>query len=294
MAHPATIFLNLLELTPKKTASILNTFKNLDQILQLKALEFKKAHLINDKDVEGIRQLKNSKVFESELELIKKFKIETIDLFDKAYPELLKEISHPPLVLYLKGDRNLLKEYCLSIVGTRLATLYGLSMAEKFSKELAGLSLVIVSGLARGIDTKVHQTALKYGKTIAVLGSGLLNIYPKENQILARQITSSGALISEFPLRTPPAKENFPRRNRIISGLSKGTLVIEAALRSGALITAGFALEQNREVFALPGKASSPLSYGTHGLIKAGAKLVDSVNDILDELNLKLIPVPDR
>jgi len=225
---------------------------------------------------------------EKEIEEAKKENIKIIDFFSPFYPSLLKEIPSPPLVLYVKGKREVLTKFCFAIVGTRLASLYGKMMAEKIASTLASLGLVIVSGLARGIDTYAHQGALKEGITVAVLGSGLLNIYPKENISLAKKITEKGAVISEFPLRMPPFRRNFPQRNRIISGVSYGVLVVEAPGRSGALITARFALEQNREVFALPGEAFSPTSKGTHFLIKEGAKLVDSLEDILEELNLEL------
>jgi len=233
-------------------------------------------------------QLSERKWAEEELEKAKKENIEVIDFFSPFYPSLLKEIGCPPLVIYVRGEKESLNKRCFAIVGTRLASLYGKMMAEKIAFSLASLGLVIVSGLARGIDTYAHKGALKGGLTIAVLGSGLLNIYPKENLTLAEKIAEKGALVSEFPLEEPPFKKNFPQRNRIISGLSEGVLVAEAPQRSGALITARFALEQNREVFALPGEAFSPLSKGTHLLIKEGAKLVDSLEDILEELNLNL------
>ncbi len=202
---------------------------------------------------------------------------------------LLKEIANPPLVLYVKGKEEILKELLLAIVGSRLPSAYGRGMAYDYASQLSLLGIGVVSGLARGIDTAAHQAAVKNKGTVAVLGSGLLHIYPQENSPLAEEITRNGALVSEFPLKTSPLKDNFPRRNRIISGLCRGVLVIEAALRSGALITARLACEQNREVFALPGKADSDLSKGTHKLIKEGAKLVDSLEDILEELNLQQI-----
>ncbi|MCM8823333.1 MAG: DNA-processing protein DprA [Candidatus Omnitrophica bacterium] len=261
-------------------------FPHPKDILKAKTSDFLSIGLKN-REVEKILEFRDSQDLGREIKLIEKNGISIVDFFDDDYPPLLREIEHPPLVLYLKGDKKVLKEFCFAIVGTRLPTLYGLAMAEKFSFSLAGLGIVIVSGLAKGIDTAVHKGALRGGRTIAVLGSGLLNIYPKENKNLAEDIIVKGAVISEFPLEEPPLKENFPRRNRIISGLSKGVLVVEAALKSGALITARYALEQNREVFAIPGKADSPLSEGTHLLIKEGAKLVDSLKDVLEELDIE-------
>ncbi len=218
---------------------------------------------------------------EIEMEKAQTAGVEIIDLDSPAYPPLLKEIATGPLVLYVKGEVEILKSFCLAIVGTRLPTLYGIDMAKKFSYALSSLGITVVSGLARGIDHAAHQGALAGGKTIAVLGSGLNHVYPKENEKLSRLISRRGALVSEFPLDEGPRKEYFPQRNRIVSGLSRGVLVVEAALRSGALITAGYALEQNREVFALPGQANSPKSRGTHKLIKEGAGLIDSLEDIL-------------
>jgi len=212
-------------------------------------------------------------------------KIITTD--DAEYPANLKNIYDPPIVLYVKGA--LMREDALSvgIVGSRRASFYGLSAAEKFAFELAEKGITIISGLARGIDTCAHKGALKAkARTIAVIGSGFKHLYPEENKGLAEEIAQRGAVISEFPLNTEPFRQNFPRRNRVISGLSLGVLVIEAARNSGALITADFALEQGREVFALPGKVDSATSFGTNALIKQGAKLVSCIEDILEEIAL--------
>ncbi|MBU0694284.1 MAG: DNA-processing protein DprA [Candidatus Omnitrophica bacterium] len=286
MAKEGSIFLNLLNLSPKKIEDIIFAFKDPQRILDVKRRDLRGILSLRDNDAEEILTAQNSGVLDRELGLISKEKIEVIDIFDENYPSFLKEISYPPLVLYIKGDSGVLNKTLFAIVGTRIPTFYGISMAEDFSCKLSSLGFVIVSGLARGIDTAAHKGAIKKGETVAVLGSGLLNIYPGENKKLAQKISEKGAIISEFPLGEPPLRENFPRRNRIVSGLSRGVLVVEAAIRSGALITARLALEQNREVFALPGKADSPLSKGTHSLIKEGAKLVDSLEDILEELNM--------
>lgn len=288
MAKTGSIFLNLIKsLSPKKIEDIISHFEDTEKILSVRDNDLRRTPSLNDKDIRAIINTLNSGSLEKELKLIEKEKITVIDIFEPSYPALLKEISHPPLVLYLKGDIAALNKFLFAIVGTRIPTLYGISMAQDFSQRLASLGLVIVSGLARGIDTAAHRGALKTGQTLAVLGSGLANIYPRENKKLFEQITAKGAVISEFPLNEPPLKENFPRRNRIVSGLCRGVLIVEAAEKSGALITAHLALEQNREVFAIPGKADSPLSKGAHLLIKEGAKLVDCLEDILEELSIE-------
>ena len=227
-----------------------------------------------------------------ELLSAQKLNLRIITLEDADYPENLKDIPSPPIVLYVKGSLEGEDKLAVGIVGSRRASFYGLSSSERFSASLAGCGLTIVSGMARGIDTAAHLGALKAGgRTIAVIGSGFRNIYPQENMELADRIARSGAVISEFPLDTKPLKENFPRRNRVISGLSLGVLVVEAARNSGALITADFALEQGRDVFALPGKVDSDNSFGTNELIKQGAKLVSSKEDILEEI---LVPCRNR
>jgi len=216
----------------------------------------------------------------------KKAGLEIITLFDEVYPLNLKQIPGLPIVLYVSGKITGVDNLSLGIVGSRRASLYGLSSAEKFAAELALNNLTIVSGMARGVDTYAHHGALKVsGRTIAVMGSGFNHIYPPENRGLADRISKSGAVVSEFPMDTKPLAQNFPRRNRLISGLSLGVLVTEAARNSGALITVDFALEQGREVFALPGRIDSCGSMGTNDLLKQGAKLVTCSEDILEELN---------
>jgi DNA processing protein len=203
---------------------------------------------------------------------------------DRDYPGNLKFIYDPPIVLYVKGKLLPQDNLGLAVVGSRRASLYGLSCAEKFAGDLSANGFTVISGMARGIDTAAHQGAIKFkGRTIAVIGSGILNIYPRENLELAEQIAGCGAVISEFPLEAQPLKQNFPRRNRLISGLSLGVLVVEACRNSGALISADFALEQGREVFAIPGKVDSLSSFGTNCLIQQGAKLVSGIEDILEE-----------
>ena len=207
---------------------------------------------------------------------------------DQEYPKLLREIHDPPPILYVSGDLKP-EERFFAIVGSRKASPYGLKVASEMAEALATYGLTIVSGFARGIDTASHQGALRAkGRTVAVLGSGLSKIYPPENRDLAGEVSLSGALVSEFPMTYPVLPENFPRRNRLISGVSLGVLVVEADEKSGALITADCALEQGREVFAIPGRIDSSLSRGTHRLIQQGAKLVREVTDILEELKVPM------
>lgn len=215
-----------------------------------------------------------------------------ITFADSDYPSLLLNIADPPPILYLKGRRELLNSHALAVVGSRSATPAGLANAEAFSEAASNAGLCIISGMALGVDAAAHRGGLRgISASIAVVGTGLDIVYPASNRKLAHELAEKGALISEFPLGTPPIGGNFPRRNRIISGMSNGCLVVEAAFQSGSLITARQALEQGREVFAIPGSIHSPLSKGCHALIKQGAKLVESADDILDELGY--LPVRD-
>ena len=206
---------------------------------------------------------------------------------DPDYPVLLRQIPAPPPLLYVHGDTSILGEPQLAMVGSRNPSASGQRTATEFAQHLSTAGLIITSGLALGIDAASHQGALDTGSpTIAVMGTGLDRVYPARNRDLARQIAEQGALVSEFPVGTPPLAENFPRRNRIISGLSLGTLVVEAALRSGSLISARNAGEQGREVFAIPGSIHNPLARGCHHLIRQGAKLVETAQDVIDELGI--------
>ena len=206
-------------------------------------------------------------------------------LADADYPKTLLEIADPPAMLYCKGRRSLLSQPCLGVVGSRNATPQGVRDAEAFAQTLSDAGLTIVSGLALGIDAAAHRGGLAgAGSSVAIIGTGLDRIYPARNKALAHRLAENGLIVSEFALGTPPLPGHFPRRNRLISGLSRGVLVVEAAPNSGSLITARVATEQGREVFAIPGSIHSPLSRGCHALIKQGAKLVESAADILDEL----------
>jgi DNA processing protein len=226
-----------------------------------------------------------------ELDLLARHGITALPLPDPAYPTLLREIYLPPSLLYVRGTLTPADEWAIAIVGTRKATSYGLQATNKLAGDLARQKITIISGLARGIDTAGHQAALNAnGRTIAVLGCGLDMVYPPENAKLAARMCEQGALVSDFPLGTQPEASNFPARNRLISGLARGVLVIEAPAQSGALITTRFALEQNRDVFALPGSIFSRASDGTNQLIQDGAKLVMQATDILEELQMQQAP----
>jgi DNA processing protein len=209
-----------------------------------------------------------------------------VALGDADFPQLLLQIPDPPPLLYVKGDCALLNRFALAIVGSRNATAQGIANAEEFAHSLSDAGITVVSGLALGVDAAAHRGGLAgAASSIAVVGTGLDIVYPARNRALAHALAERGALISEFPLGAPALASNFPRRNRVISGISRGCLVVEAALQSGSLITARLANEQGREVFALPGSIHSPLAKGCHRLIKQGAKLVDNANDILEEFD---------
>ncbi len=225
-----------------------------------------------------------------ELEKAERNNYSILTLHDADYPELLRHIADPPPVLYVYG-KLLRHEPAVAVVGSRKATAYGMNSARKIAGGLAEHGWTIVSGLARGIDTAAHKAALKRGtRTIAILGTGLNVIYPKQNRQLFHEIPENGALVSEFFLDTEPRAHHFPVRNRIISGLCYGTVVVEASRRSGALITARLALEQGREVFAVPGSISSPASKGTHFLIRQGARLIENADQVTDELAAQIEP----
>ena len=249
--------------------------------------------------VESISSGSSLEAAEKEIEAAARLGCRMVAFPDERYPALLKQIADPPLVLYVQGDESALGRHAVAMVGTRRPTAYGMSVAHRLASDLAERQLVIVSGLARGIDSAAHRGALEAGgKTIAVLGSGLDIVYPRENGRLAERVRGQGALISEFPLGTAPVPENFPIRNRVISGLALGAIIVEAAEYSGSLITARLALEQNREVFAVPGNITAAQSFGPNLLIKQGAKLVDQWLDVFEEfppsIRAELVPVLER
>jgi DNA processing protein len=262
-----------------------------------KPSEVFKAGLNGLMEVSGIGSLKAKSIssfsdwskVDKIIEQIYKSNMKVINYTDDTYPELLKQIHDPPILLFIKGQLIPADKLAIAVVGTREVTSYGRDVTQRLSTALAEMGITIVSGLARGVDTIAHLSALDAGgRTIAVLGSGLDIIYPYENKGLFNRIIEQGAVISEFLPGTPPQKYNFPARNRIVSGLSLGVLVTEAPMQSGALITAQHAIDQNREVFAVPGNIMSNKADGNHKLIKDGAKFVSSVEDILIEIGLKI------
>jgi DNA processing protein len=210
--------------------------------------------------------------------------VEIVDILDPAYPVLLREIFDPPIILYIRGKKWNAELPQVAVVGTRRPTGYGLNCAERLAEDLAARGLAVTSGLARGLDAAAHRGALRAGTTYAVFGSGLDFVYPKENRGLADLVEKNGAVISEFPLGTPPSPQNFPIRNRIIAGMSLGVVVVEAAEYSGSLITVRLGLEGGREIFAVPGNITSAQSFGPHALIRQGAKLVAGWQDVVEEL----------
>jgi len=272
-----------------KLSQLREHFTTLEHAWKSSTGELRKAGL-DSKSAGTIVNLRPRISLDAEMENLKRYKIEVLTCDSPGYPQKLKEIYDYPPVLYMRGNLLPEDECCLAVVGTRRASVYGRQVTEEIVGDLARNRVTIVSGLARGIDSVAHRAALEAnGRTIAVFACGLDIVYPAENAKLAREIMAHGALLSEYPLGTRPKADNFPRRNRIMSGLSLGVLVVEAGESSGALITANQALEQNRDVFAVPGSIISPASKGTNHLIQEGAKLVQDHVDILEELNLAMV-----
>ncbi len=272
-----------------RIAKLLERFGSLERIFKAGEEELAVTENIGKILASKIKNFIDSADIDQELRLIKKHGVRIITFLDKEYPDNLRNTHSPPMLLYIKGEILPKDNLAIGMVGSRRASLYGMDTAEKLSFELCARGITVVSGLARGIDSSSHRGALKAGgRTVAVLGSGIANIYPEEHSKMADEISLNGAVISEFPMTMIPDRRNFPARNRIISGLSLGVVVVEAAGKSGALITADFAAEQGREVFAVPGKINSYTSKGTNNLIKEGARLVESVEDIIEELNLEV------
>jgi DNA processing protein len=269
--------------------SLLSTFGLPTNVLN--ATRSQLCRVVPDALAAGILKRDSGSEVEKALQWAAQPEHKVLTLADTEYPKQLLEIADPPALLYVGGNAKLLSSRALAVVGSRNATPQGLKNAQSFARAFSEAGLVIVSGLAIGVDSAAHRGGLEgRGSTIAVLGTGIDIVYPRRNEPLAEEILSRGALVSEFPLGTPPSAGNFPRRNRLISGLSRGCLVVEAALDSGSLITARLAAEQGRDVFAIPGSIHSPLSRGCHALLKDGAKLVESAQDVLEELGVAVTP----
>lgn len=280
---------------PGRFRVLLERFGSPEGVLRASPSDLMSVPRMDERTAQAIRDHRDQDFVRRQLALIEKFEVKVVTLQDKGYPENLRRIYDPPPLLFVRGELRDGDRWAVAIVGCRRPTPYGSLVAERISGELAQRGIVVVSGMARGIDSVGHRAALaRGGRTIAVLGCGVDVVYPPENRKLMAQIISSGAVVSEFPMGTKPEAPHFPRRNRIISGLSLGVVIVEADRNSGALITAEYALEQNREVFAVPGDVTEKRSRGTNWLIKEGAKLVESIDDILEELGgtLKGISLP--
>jgi len=272
-----------------KLSQLESYFGSLEQAWQATLSELKRLGL-DSSAINAITYWRPKISLDAEMEKLDRYGVKVFTWHDPEYPSRLKEIYDYPPVLYVRGSLLPQDEWCLAVVGTRRATVYGRQAAEEIAADLARNNITIVSGLAKGIDSIAHHSALEAGgRSIAVFASGLDIVYPAENAALARNIIQHGAVLSEHPLGTRPKADNFPRRNRIMSGMSLGVLVVEADETSGAMITAHLAVEQNREVFAVPGSILSPASRGTNHLIQEGAKLVRDYTDILEELNLTAV-----
>jgi len=265
--------------------NLISKFGSPKCVFEAKPKELQRVEGIGEKTIYALNNFSEWDKVDKEVSRINKLGFQLKHFHGSNYPKNLLAIYNPPPFLYLKGDILREDDIAIAIVGTRVPDRYGRFVTEEIAGELGARGITVVSGMARGIDSIAHYGALKRGgRTIAVLGSGLDVIYPPENKKLGEWISSQGAVVSEFPIGTAPDSVNFPKRNRIISGLSLGVVVVQASDKSGSLITASFALEQNREVFAVPGNIGNRLSQGANKLIKQGAKLVESVDDILTEI----------
>ena len=281
------ILLNLLSgIGYSKFSALRKSFDNLQNIFGTTTENLSTINGIGAKLAKKIISEDNIKKLEKELDLIEKAGVDILTILDDEYPKQLKEIPDPPLCLYIRGKLNCEFQKSIGVVGTRRLTVYGREMTEFLVSGLTISGFTIVSGLAYGVDGVAHKSTVKHnGNTIAVLGGGLLRLHPQDHLQLARDIVDKGgAVISEFPMEFPPNRKTFPMRNRIISGLSSGVLIVEAGMKSGSIITANFALEQGRTVFAVPGNANSPMSKGCNQLIRDGAKITENVDDIIEEM----------
>ncbi|HEX5443532.1 MAG TPA: DNA-processing protein DprA [Pirellulales bacterium] len=278
---------------PRLRQALLGRFGTARSVLAAPASLLRTVPGIGTKLAGALTQARQQIDVAAEIALCRERQIAIVSQRDPAYPRSLREIADPPGVLFVRGALAPRDALAVAIVGARHATRYGLAQAERLAASLSRAGLTIVSGLARGIDGAAHRGALSAGgRTIAVLGSGVLNIYPPEHQELAQQVMAQGAVLSEAPVRAAPMSGMFPQRNRLISGMTLGVIVVEAARQSGALITARHAMEQGREVFAVPGRVDSRMSHGCHQLLRDGAKLVESPEDVLEELGPLVAAAP--
>jgi DNA processing protein len=269
---------------------LLEHFETPERVLGASADELGRVRGLSAAAIASLRSHEYRPSAEQECAAVARCGVRIVDFLSDHYPKVLLEIADPPPFLYVRGELRGV-EHAIAMVGSRRASTYGMMTTERLARELSERGVTVVSGMARGVDTAAHRGALKAGgRTIGVLGCGIDVVYPPENRSMFAEVAEKGALVSEFPMGATPLAENFPRRNRIISGLSRGVLVVEAMQKSGSLITAQYALEQGREVFAIPGNINCSSSKGTNQLIKQGAKLVESVDDILEELP----PLPEK
>src|SRR6266566_2703265 len=294
-SREALVALNLVEhVGPVRVRQLLEHFGDAPAILRASKQQLLQARNIGEETADAIANWEKNIDLAAELKRIADFGCHIVTQTDAEYPELLRQIYDPPIVLYVKGELLPKDKNAVAIVGSRMTTHYGIEVARKLAYQLAYLGVTVVSGGARGIDSAAHQGALSAkGRTIVVLGTGINLVTPPENAELFERIAANGALITQFPFNRPPDKQSFPIRNRIVAGMTLGTVVVEANLTSGALITANFAVEYGRQVFAVPGRIDSPRSKGCHELIKKGAKLCESAEDILSEFEY-LFPASNR
>ncbi|MBI5787686.1 MAG: DNA-protecting protein DprA [Candidatus Schekmanbacteria bacterium] len=283
----AWLVLNLIPGVGRSTVSrLLTHFKDPIDAVTASYPELEQVEGLTPKIAQAISEFDYRSLLEKELALIEQHGVKVISIRDNEYPDNLRQIFDPPFILYVKGELKDTDKYAIALVGSRRCSQYGKRVAGDLSAQLVQKGITVVSGMARGIDSAAHWGTIKAkGRTIAVLGCGLSVVYPPENRDLMEKIAQNGAVVSEFSMDTGPLAYNFPARNRVISGLSLGVVVVEASDKSGASITMGCALEQGREGFAVPGSIYSPTSRGTHRLLKQGAKLVENVDDILEELH---------
>jgi DNA processing protein len=294
-AKEAFVVLNMIDhVGPVRVRQLLEHFGEAPAILSATSRQLLQVRGIGEETAEAISRWEKDVDLQAELKRIQDFGCHVLIQTDEAYPELLRQIYDPPIVLYVKGALTAKDKNAVALVGSRLTTHYGVEVARKLAYQLAYIGVTVISGGARGIDTAAHQGALSAkGRTVAVLGTGINLVFPPENAELFERIAATGAVITQFPFNRTADKQSFPIRNRIVAGMTLGTVVVEANLTSGALITANMAVDFGRQLFAVPGRIDSPRSKGCHDLIKKGAKLCESAEDILSEFEY-LFPATNR